>query len=122
MMANNLKGMSCPKCGSHDSFLISVEMVVRVTHDDSKLASSGDHDWHDDSDCMCEDSDCEFTGKVRDFYGGGRPDAGNYQVRDTTSEIPVTGTKDECETWAERHNAKVVAAGGDPCFVAERRT
>ena len=70
--ANNLKGMSCPKCGSNDSFLISVEMVVRVTDDESTLASSGDHDWHDDSDCMCENPDCEFTGKVLNFCEEGR--------------------------------------------------
>lgn len=49
-----------------------------------------------------------------------------YQVRDTTPdddyglpEIPLRGTKEECDQWADRHNAKVVASGGDPCFAVE---
>jgi hypothetical protein len=50
-----------------------------------------------------------------------------YQVRDTSTgedyepiEIPFTGTKDECDQWAERHNRKVINAGGDECFVVEK--
>jgi hypothetical protein len=44
-----------------------------------------------------------------------------YRVIDTDEGNEVyRGTLGQCNAWAERHNLKVIANGGDVCFVVER--
>jgi len=63
---NCLESMQCPKCGNADSLLITVLATARVTDDGAVIVSS-EHEWFDDSVCMCANYDCEFTSVVKDF-------------------------------------------------------
>jgi hypothetical protein len=78
---NCLSGMRCPQCANEASLRIEARIVCAVTDDGSE--PTGDHHWDDDSFCHCPD--CEFEGKVKDFYpsaeGAASPRAQTYRFR-----------------------------------------
>jgi hypothetical protein len=61
---NCLADIKCPKCGNDGSFRIEAVIVCHVTDDGSE--PTGDHHWDKDSFCHCPE--CDFDGKVSDFY------------------------------------------------------
>lgn len=61
---NCLQGFRCPKCGHEDSFLIAVDVVMRV-YDDGTEAILSDTCWDDDSYCECDI--CHHHAAVKEF-------------------------------------------------------
>lgn len=59
----NLFGMACPNCASDEHLRVVVRVVARLSPDGTE--PFGDHDWDDESLCMCDG--CEFVGYVRQF-------------------------------------------------------
>lgn len=62
---NCLAGMRCPKCRSLEPFKIECSVLMTVT-DNGTDEAEGDTEWNDDDYCQCRE--CEFEGKVKDFY------------------------------------------------------
>jgi len=60
---NCLTGMKCPECDSYGPFRISSNCWAEV-HDDG-IEETYDHEWHDDSSCVC--AGCHHAGRVKDF-------------------------------------------------------
>lgn len=54
--------MTCPKCDHDDSLRVEVRTWVDLLPHGTDGFS--DHEWDDDSDCMCEN--CQWAGKVAD--------------------------------------------------------
>lgn len=96
---NCLAGMKCPKCGSLGPFEIQCS-VVSVVHDDG-TEEDRDHEWDDDSLCICHDGNCAFRGKVKDF----QPEKARKFCHDPRHEkpcpLPCEACKEECdpECW-----------------------
>lgn len=64
MNENCLEGIRCPVCGNNSSFKIEARVTCAVT-DDGSVVEDGDHEWDDDSSCVC--SNCGESGTVSDF-------------------------------------------------------
>lgn len=64
MNENVLAGMRCPDCGNTDNFDVTVTATAKTT-DDGSVVEDGDHEWDDDSACVCPA--CDKTGVVSDF-------------------------------------------------------
>lgn len=68
---NVLQGMRCPKCESFGPFCISYHTSGIFT-DEGEDEQVGDHEWDDDSSCVCQD--CDYAGIVGDFNEEDKPD------------------------------------------------
>jgi len=66
---NCLAGLKCPECGALEPFKIAATMDVIVV-DNGTDDYSGDVEWNDAADCMCQN--CKFTGIVKDFKAADR--------------------------------------------------
>jgi hypothetical protein len=62
---NCLQGISCPKCGNEERFLITATIVADVTDDGADIAAHTDMDWDDTSHTRCPD--CGMAGPLAEF-------------------------------------------------------
>lgn len=62
--SNCLEDKACPKCGNRDEFRIDLKTQANLV-DDGTDANVGDHEYDDDSVCVCEK--CRFTTQLSDF-------------------------------------------------------
>lgn len=62
--SNCLEGVACPSCGQEDRFKIVARIMCEVT-DDGSEPIDGNHEWDDESVCVCPD--CDHTGILKEF-------------------------------------------------------
>jgi len=100
---NCLAGLKCPKCGSLGPFEIQCS-VVAVVHDDG-TDEGRDHEWNDDSLCICHDGTCAFQGKVADFKTDRETGMFCHDLRhETPCPLPCEACEEECDkkTWKKK--------------------
>lgn len=59
-------GMTCPKCHRDDKLEVAAIIWVRLVPDGTEDSENGDQTWDDDSPCLCNHEDCDWSGKVKD--------------------------------------------------------
>lgn len=64
--SNCLEGLRCPKCKQEDALKIEARVIVYVTDEGTEATDDGHYDWDHDSFCHCPE--CDFDGKLSDFY------------------------------------------------------
>lgn len=112
---NCLQGIRCPKCGNEDEFLIQALVTVTVT-DEGSSDEGCNHEWTDDSFCECGSYECEYTGKLKDFYIDKKPIVpASMRTRLEKMEWVKETFHGPCELWVDPiaiHDAVAMQSGG----------
>jgi hypothetical protein len=69
--ANCLQDMACPQCGARGGF--NIQFTGTCTVYDDCTEEAGDHEWDNDSDCIC--NSCDRASSVKYFIIEGLDDA-----------------------------------------------